>query len=137
MGKRKSKLPPLSEAQQEIMDIVWEQGEVSVSNVRAVLEQRRKVARNTVRTLMERMEEKGWLRHRIDGRTYLYRATHRQESTIGQKVVEVLDNVCGGSPEALMTALLDYRGLSAKELARIRNLLNDAQSKAADRGESK
>ena len=135
MGKRRLKLPPLSEAQQEIMDIVWELGELSASDVRGILEQRRQVARNTVRTLMERMEEKGWLKHRVDGRTYLYQAAHPQESTIGQKVVEVLDNVCGGSPESLMAALLDYRGLSTNELDRIRNLLKNAPSTPPGKGE--
>lgn len=134
MGKRKSDLPALSESQREIMDIVWERGEVSVSDVRKVLGQRRDVARNTVRTLLERMEEKGWLKHRMDGRTYIYSATHRRESTIGQKVIEVLDQACGGSPEALMTALLDYRGLNPTELGAIRKMLNDAKVRAAKRG---
>ena len=137
MRKRKTDLPPLSDSQQEIMDIVWERGEVSVSDVREVLAQRRVVARNTVRTLLERMEEKGWLKHRIDGRTYIYSATHQRESTIGQKVVEVLDQVCGGSPEALMTALLDYRGLSSKELGVIRKMLNAAKTQTDERGNKK
>lgn len=132
MGKRKSSLPPLSESQQEIMDIVWEQGEVSVSDVRQVLESRREVARNTDRTPLERMEEKGWLKHRVDGRSYIYSATHQRASTIGQKVVEVLDQVCGGSPEALMTALLDYRGFNPRELDSIRKMLSDAKSQSAE-----
>ena len=126
--RHKPDLPSLSEAQQEIMEIVWERGEASVSDVRSVLESRRDVARNTVRTLLERMEEKGWLKHRIDNRTYVYSAAHPRESTIGQKVMDVLDQVCGGSPETLMTALLDYRGLKAKELARVRKMLNDAKA---------
>jgi len=134
MAKRKPALPPLSDAQREIMEIVWQLGEASVSDVRNVLEQRREVARNTVRTLLERTEEKGWLKHRIEGRTYIYIATHRRESTVGQKVVEVLDQVCGGSPEALMTALLDYRGLSSNELTRIRQMLSDAKTHSEKRG---
>ena len=126
-GKRRE-LPPLSPAQREIMEIVWELGEVSARDVREVLSRQRDVARNTVRTLLERMEEKGWLTHREDGRTYLYSAIQPQLVTIGQKVVEVLDNVCGGSPEALVTALLDYRGLTDSELRRIRAMLDDAKA---------
>ncbi len=128
MARKRLKLPPLSPAQREIMEVVWERGEVSARDVRAVLSRHRDVARNTVRTLLERMEEKGWLTHRLDGRTYLYSAIQPRQATVGQKVVEVLDTVCGGSPEALVTALLDYRGLTNSELRRIRAMLDDAKA---------
>lgn len=49
---------------------------------------------------------------------------------MGQKVVEVIDQVCGGSPETLMTALLDYRGLTPAELKRIREMLDVAKGKS-------
>lgn len=130
MAKSRPDLPALSEAQNEIMKLVWERGEVSAREVRLILRERREVARNTVRTLLERMKEKGWLKYRVDGRTYLYSAAFQQEATAGQKVVEVLDQICGGSPEALMTALIDYRGLSPKEVKRIRVMLDDAASRS-------
>ncbi len=128
MARKRRELPPLSPSQQEIMEIVWERGEISAREVRTILSRRRDVARNTVRTLLERMEEKGWLTHREDGRTYLYSAIQPRQATVGQKVVEVLDTVCGGSPEALVTALLDYRGLTDSELRRIRAMLDDAKA---------
>ena len=95
----------------------------------------RSVARNTVRTLLERMEEKGWITHREEGRTFLYSAAQPRQATIGQRVREVVETVCGGSAEALVTALLDYRGLSTGELERIRKML--AQAKATKRGKEK
>ena len=82
------------------MDIIWERGEVSASEVRRVLSGTREVARNTVRTLLERMEEKGWITHREEGRTFLYSAAQPRQATIGQKVQEVIETVCGGSAEA-------------------------------------
>ena len=89
----------------------------------------RKLARNTVRTLLERMEEKGWLTHVEEGRTFLYSAARPRRDSIGQKVREVVDVVCGGSPETLVAALLDYRGLRNNELKRIRELLDNAEAK--------
>ena len=133
MSPGKSELAALSPAQQEIMEIVWEHGELSAKDVRQILSGDRELARNTVRTLLERMEEKGWLTHREEGRTYLYSAAQPRQTSIGQKVVEVLDNVCGGSPEELMTALLDYRGLTAAELNRIRKMLDVARTKKKPR----
>ena len=128
MAKKRRDLPELTPAQGEIMEIVWERGEVSASEVRRVLSRTRQVARNTVRTLLERMEEKGWIQHREEGRTFRYSAAQPRHVTIGQKVQEVVETVCGGSAEALVTALLDYRGLDHDELKRIRQMLAQARA---------
>jgi BlaI family penicillinase repressor len=134
MNEKRRELPELTPAQGEIMDIVWERGEVSASEVRRALSRTRAVARNTVRTLLERMEEKGWISHREEGRTFLYSATQPRQATIGRKVQEVIETVCGGSAEALVTALLDYRGLSTGELERIRRMLAQARATNKEKG---
>src|SRR5689334_19664477 len=107
MAAKHPALPGLSQSQREIMEIVWDRGEVSANEVRAALSAKRALAKNTVRTLLERMEAKGWLTHREDGRTYLYAAAQPRDASIGQKVLEVVEHLCGGSPERLVTALLD------------------------------
>lgn len=116
----------LSPAERQLMEIVWEQGEVSAREAREALP--REVARNTVRTLLERMEEKGWLTHREVGRAYVYRAARPRDESIGRKVREIVETVCGGSPETLMAALLEYRGLRPGELQRIRKMLDEAKA---------
>jgi predicted transcriptional regulator len=118
------------------MEIVWERGEVSAIEVRKILSVKRDLAKNTVRTLLERMEAKGWLKHREEGRTYLYAAAQPREASIRQKVREIVETVCGGSPEALVAALLDYRGLRADELKRIRQILDQAQAGKRRKGGS-
>jgi BlaI family transcriptional regulator, penicillinase repressor len=134
MTDRRPELPSLSESQREIMEIVWDRGEVSAVEVREILAAKRDLAKNTVRTLLERMETKGWLRHRENGRTYLYSAMQAREASIGQKVLEVVEHICGGSPETLVSALLDYRGLRSDELKRIRKLLDQAQAGKGRKG---
>ena len=136
MAARRPSLPALSQAQREIMEIIWDRGEVSAIEVREILSSKRDLAKNTVRTLLERMEAKGWLTHREDGRTYLYAAAQPREASIGQKVLEVVDSVCGGSPERLVMALLDYRGLRPDELKRIRHLLDQAMAGKNRKGDS-
>ncbi len=120
-------LPPLSRAQRELMELVWDQGELGVQDATSLLNETRPVARNTVRTLMERMREKGWLKHRVDGRSYLYSATVPREESLGQRVMDIVDKACGGNPDKLMMALLDYRGLSDEEAQRIRKMLDAAK----------
>lgn len=132
MAAKPSDLPDLSPAQREIMEIVWERGEVTATEVRCVLSRTRNVARNTVRTLLERMEDKGWLEHRAEGRTFLYTAARPRHDTVGQKVREIVETVCGGSPETLVAALLDYRGLRPDELKRIRRLLDQARARKGE-----
>lgn len=127
--KATAKRSPLSRAQREVMEIIWDQGEASVQDVVARLQKERNVARNTVRTLMERMESKGWLTHRSAGRSYLYSATVPREESLGQRVLDMVEKACGGNPEKLMMALLDYRGLSDDEASRIRKMLDEAKAK--------
>jgi BlaI family transcriptional regulator, penicillinase repressor len=132
----KKPLPPLADlspAQREIMEIVWERGSITARELKLLLSQKRSWSRNTVRTLLERMEQKGWLTHRAEGRTFLYSAAYPRPATIGQTVVNVVDRVCGGSPEVLLSALLDYRGLTPGELARIRSMLENAKAKKSSR----
>lgn len=119
---------PLSDAQREIMEIVWDAGEATVSDVRAKLLKKRDVARNTVQTVMVRLEEKGWLKHRTSGRTFIYSAKVPRKTSLGAKVSHMVDRMFSGSPEQLMTALLEYRGLSSEEADRIRAMIDDAET---------
>ena len=135
MAANQSDLPDLSPAQSEIMEIVWERGEVTANEVLRVLLRSRTIARNTVRTLLERMEDKGWLRHRAEGRTFpLWRGGLTCHDSIGQKVREMIETFCGGSPETLVAALLDYRGLRPEELKRIRQILDQAKASKGQKG---
>ncbi len=116
------------------MDLIWEHGELSASQLRDLLSERRELARETVRTMVTRMEEKGWLKHRVIGQTNLYSAAEPRTATLGRRLLELLDTLCGGSPEQLMSALLDCRGLTRQEADRIQDLINDAkQTKPASR----
>ena len=120
---------PLSRAQREVMEVIWDSREAGVLEVTRILNKQRPVARNTVRTLMDRMEEKGWLTHRVEGRSYLYSATVPREESLGQRVMDMVDKACGGDPEKLMLALVQYRGLSDEETKRIGQMLDQARKK--------
>ena len=136
VAAKRPKSSGLSQLQREIMEVVWKHGELSAADVRARLAAERDLAKNTVRTLLERMEAKGWLKHRAEGRTYFYTTARPRHDTIGQKVREIVETVCGGSPETLVTALLDYRGLRPDELKRIRQLLDQATAGKGQEGRS-
>ncbi len=129
MAKAKDELPALSEAQLEIMHVVWDGGEVTVTDVWTVLARRRPVARNTVLTLMDRLEKKGWLKRRADGQAHYYTAAVPRAATLGQVVHRLVDAAFAGSAEALVLALLEGRGVSDEEARRIRQLIDKARSR--------
>src|ERR1700741_3105556 len=87
MAKRRSRprVPEgdLTPAQLELMDLVWERGELSAVDAHAALRTRRPVAPTTVLTLLRRLEKRGFLVHRVDGRAHLYRATRDRASSLG------------------------------------------------------
>lgn len=125
MAKKKSS--PLSSAQLEIMELVWDCGELAVSEAWELLSARRPVARNTVLTTLMRLEGKGWLKHRTVGRTFFYSATRPRTATMGQLVRQLVDTTFGGSAEGLVMALLDDRGVTKAEADRIRTMLDEAK----------
>ena len=119
----------LSDAQLQIMNVVWDRGEVSVSEIWETLGARRPLARNTVQTMVTRLEEKGWIRHRTLGKTYLYAAVVSREKTLGSMVERLVDAAFEGSAEGLVLALLQGRGLSEEEAKRIRAMIGEAEKK--------
>lgn len=123
----------LTVAQREIMEIVWQRKEVTVSDVRNALASRRELARNTVQTMLVRLEEKGWLKHREDGRSFIYSPNRPRLESLGAKVAQLVDRWFAGEPDAMVTALIEYRGLSQGEAERIRQMIETAESKPKKR----
>ena len=123
----------LSEAQLEIMGIVWDREEVSVSEIWEVLSDRRPLARNTVQTMVTRLEEKGWIGHRTLGKTFLYSALVSRDETLGSMVDQLVKTAFDGSAEGLVLALLQGRGLSRDEAKRIRAMIDEADKRRRGR----
>ena len=99
----------LSEAQQEIMEIIWDRGEISVSEVWDVLQERRDVARNTVQTMIVRIEQKGWIEHRSIGRTFVYKAVQPRTTTLRQRLDDLMSATGRGAAEAFGDRLVGRR----------------------------
>ncbi|MDP1562170.1 MAG: BlaI/MecI/CopY family transcriptional regulator [Pirellulaceae bacterium] len=122
-------LPPLSDVQHEIMTVVWDRGKCSAADVWKVLEQRRGVSRNTVHTLLVRLEDKGWLTRTVADGGVLFSAAVSRSATQQQCVRRLIDTVFDGSAEGLVLALLNQGTVSAEESARIRELIKQAKGK--------
>ena len=122
-------LPALSDVQHEVMTVVWDLGECSASDVWKILEERRGVSRNTVHTLLVRLEEKGWLTRDVSDGNVLFSATVSRESTQQLCVRRLINTVFDGSAEGLVLTLLNQGTVSSAEAARIRKLITQASGK--------
>jgi BlaI family penicillinase repressor len=106
----------------DVMAVLWELGPSSVADVRARLEDR--LAYTTVLTVLRTLEEKGSVGHEEMGRAYRYHALVARETAGRSALQRMLGKLFAGSPELLLTQLVDERGVGADELARMRALLD-------------
>lgn len=128
---RTLKLPALTEPQLEVMQVVWQHTEITVSDVWQVIANKRPIARNTVLTVLDRLEKRGWLQKRSVGNVQLYRAVVSEQTTLSQAVQRLVNSFFGGSSEALMMSLLEHRGVSPAEAQRIRAQIDKAKKKGS------
>lgn len=121
--RRKS--PTLTEQELEIMKIVWQLGVATVRDVYETLLARRKIAYTTVMTMMKIMEEKKYLRRRLEGRAFVYEGTRPKKQMIRELVSEFINRVFNGSAEPLLAHLVEERRLSERELKQIAKMVRD------------
>ena len=125
-------LPPLSVAQTEIMGIIWDLEEATLSQVCNGLTNNRDLARNTVQTQLTRLVEKGWLVYSSSGKTFTYRATVPRVTAQTEMVQRVLDSLFGGSTEGFVMNLLDGNKLTKAEADRIRARIELAETQEVE-----
>jgi BlaI family penicillinase repressor len=130
MGRRKSApktagAGDLTPAQLELMQVVWERGEATAAEVHGALAARRPLAPTTVLTLLRRLEERGWLTHRVEGRAHVYRAARDRGRTLRAILRKLRDVAFGGSTESLLASLLDAGDVSPEEIRRLEKRLAD------------
>ena len=106
-----------------IMRVLWDLGEATVAVVQENLDVERPLAYSTVATVISRMEKKGLVTHRAEGRIYYYAPTVSEQGLGNSILGELVERVFGGSPAALVSHLLDSDQIDASELERIKQLV--------------
>lgn len=114
----------LSELQLSLMRVLWQRGEASVAEVAEALRGERDLAHTTVATLLTRLEKRGLLASRREGRSLLYTPQVSEAEVQRSMVGSLVDSLFAGRASALVSHLLDARGVDAKELAELQALLN-------------
>jgi BlaI family transcriptional regulator, penicillinase repressor len=122
----RKKSPTLTEQELEIMKVVWQLGSATVRDVYEILLARRRIAYTTVMTMMKIMEEKKYLRRRLEGRAFVYEGTRPKKQMIREMVSEFINRVFNGSAEPLVAHLVEERRLSERELKQITRMIRES-----------
>jgi predicted transcriptional regulator len=118
----------LSELQLAFVQALWELGEGSVGQVQEILEREgRKLAPTTVATVLRRLEAQGWVSHREQGRSFIYRATVSHRRAAGRMLSNLTRSLFGGDLPALVSHLLESQKVDKRELEEIRQLIAEKE----------
>ena len=128
-----TKTSSLGELQLAILRVLWGVGEATASDVHAALHAERGLAPTTIATMLKKMEHRGLVYHREDGRRFIYRPAVTEEAVTRSMVADLTDRLFGGKASELMGHLLAEHDIDRAELAELNRLISQAERKRKDR----
>ncbi len=118
----RSKRPAMSPAETEVLRLVWQCREATVQQVYEALPTGRKVTYMTVATLLRRLEEKGYLKHRLRGKAFVYAPAAKKEDVIRRTISDLVERLFGGNPVPLLQHLAQHSGITDEDIERLKEL---------------
>lgn len=119
--------PTPTERELEILKILWQCGEATVREVHQQISRSLPMVQNTVQSFLRTMEEKGLVRHRVEGRTFIYQPVLQRDKTNQRLVSRLLHRAFDGAVDQLVQSVLSLEQATPEELARLEALIADAR----------
>lgn len=107
-------IPDLGGLEREVMQLVWSRGAVTAEDVRAAVA--KPLKESTIRTVLKRLEDKGFVGHTVEGRTFVYRASESRERVAAKAVKRIVDWFCEGSVDEVLVGMVDSSMLGKKQM---------------------
>ncbi|HTX25175.1 MAG TPA: BlaI/MecI/CopY family transcriptional regulator [Steroidobacteraceae bacterium] len=107
----------LGELEREVLELIWKNGAASADAVQRQLT--RPLKESTVRTVLTRLEAKGYLRHTVENRAFIYKARESRAVAAARAVKGIADRFCNGSLEEVLVGIVDAQILDRRELERL------------------
>lgn len=123
----------VGELQLAILRVLWQSGEATAADVHAALVAERGLAPTTIATMLKKMEGRGLVTHREEGRRFIYRAAVSEESLTHSMVADLTDRLFGGKVSELVSHLLSEHEIDRSELAELERLIAQAERKGKER----
>ena len=109
----------LGELEHLVMEFIWSRGPATAEQVRESLAARHPMKESTTRTILRRLETKGYLTHRVDGRTHVYSDAERPQNVAARAVSQIVERFCSGSVEQLLVGMVNNDVIGEQELERL------------------
>jgi predicted transcriptional regulator len=122
----------LGDLQHAIMQVLWEHGEATSTEVHAALQASRGLAPTTIATMLRKMETKGVVAHRSEGRQFVYRPLVSEREIRRSMVNELVTRLFAGDPTALVSHLVSDHAIDTQELARLKQMLAVAEEETEE-----
>ncbi len=117
----------LADLQLAIMHVLWDKGEATVSEVREALAADRPLAYTTVGTMLTKMEAKGHVTHRVEGRVNVYKPCHERETVSRSMISDLASRLSRGDVTELVCHLLDECDVTREELTQLKKLIKQKE----------
>jgi len=117
----------LGDLERSVMDHVWNNPSCTADDCREAAATQRPLKESTIRTVLTRLEQKGFVTHSVDGRTYRYHAVTQKGSFAARAVRQIIDQFCGGSVEQLLVGMVDNSVVDRKTLEKVARTLDRAR----------
>lgn len=127
--KKKTEHKLFSELEGAVMEVVWANNPCSAEQVREALSEKKALKDSTVRTILRRLEEKGYLRHQTEGRTYLYQPIVSPHKAAVRALQRIVNRFCGGSVENLLVGMVNDDMLTSRELEELARKIAESEKK--------
>ena len=128
----KRQLRAMSPAETEILRLAWQLEEATVQQICDLLPRGRDIGYKTVQTLLRRLENKGYLKHRTKGKAFVFSPAIKREDVVKRTVVDFLDRLFGGDPRPLMQFLAEDGRIDVEDIIAMAERLGKAISSSPE-----
>jgi len=129
--------PTLSPLENAVMRVLWERRTATADVVRTALSVEQPLKDSTVRTILRRLEAKGYATHTSDGRTYVYSPRIDSRRVAADAVRSIIDRFCEGSVENLLVGMVDGELVSPQKLKQLADRIGRAEAAQKPKGSTK
>ena len=119
MTERNSRSPGVTPLQQAILEVLWASGPSTADAIREALHSRHPLKDSSIRTMLRRLEARGFVTHTLDGKVFVYRAATQPHRLAAKAVRHIIERLCAGSVEQFLLGMVDENVLTAKEIQRL------------------
>lgn len=110
---------PPTPLEQMVLEYLWGHPDCTAEMCREGLARQRALKDSTIRTILRKLEEKGYAAHEVEGRTFVYRAVDSKRNVAVQAAQQLIDRFCGGSVEEFLIGMVDNQVLEPNQLRRL------------------